>query len=136
MESQTCGKSISRNQMIVLTDLGSAFAPGDLFSSLWNHDKLECKFVEVKGPGDSLSETQKVWIDVLLSCVNSEDTTSNVQVELCHVMTHEDKDEYDLKQLEKKKNGSTGGYSKSLTRKKRSKSNAAGGGGSDSEDEK
>ena len=27
---------------------------------VWNHKKREAKFVEVKGPGDILSETQKV----------------------------------------------------------------------------
>ena len=27
---------------------------------VWNHKKREAKFVEVKGPGDTLSETQKV----------------------------------------------------------------------------
>ena len=27
---------------------------------VWNHEKREAKFVEVKGPGDTLSETQKV----------------------------------------------------------------------------
>lgn len=33
---------------------------------IWRmHDKV-VRFVEVKGPGDRLSETQKVWIDVLL----------------------------------------------------------------------
>ncbi|KAK4052984.1 hypothetical protein OIO90_004108 [Microbotryomycetes sp. JL221] len=75
---------------------------------LWNHDKRVCKFVEVKGPGDHLSETQKVWIDVLL---NVSDQDGRVQVELCHVMTHEDKDEYDQKQRDKarKKNPKTKG---------------------------
>ena len=38
----------------------------DLF--LWNHTKRTCKFVEVKGPGDTLQENQKVltfivWTD-------------------------------------------------------------------------
>lgn len=68
----------------------------DLF--LWNHERRECKFVEVKGPGDSLQENQKVilllstlvclqafdifarnqlWIDVLLG--------ANVAVEVCRV---------------------------------------------------
>lgn len=35
------------------------------------------------GPGDSLSSTQQVWIDVLLS--------AGIPVELCKVMTSEDK---------------------------------------------
>ncbi|WVW82586.1 hypothetical protein I302_104597 [Kwoniella bestiolae CBS 10118] len=44
---------------------------------VWNYEKKEARFVEVKGPGDSLSETQKVWIDVLLS--------SGIPVEVCRV---------------------------------------------------
>lgn len=28
--------------------------------SLWNFEEKRCRFVEVKGPGDFLSETQKV----------------------------------------------------------------------------
>ncbi|KAJ1308730.1 hypothetical protein OPQ81_004421 [Rhizoctonia solani] len=47
----------------------------DLF--LWNAIEKTCKFVEVKGPGDNLSETQKVWIDVLLG--------AGVDVEVCRV---------------------------------------------------
>lgn len=34
--------------------------------SLWNPSTGRALFAEVKGPGDQLSETQKVWIDVLL----------------------------------------------------------------------
>lgn len=34
--------------------------------SLWNPSKSQALFAEIKGPGDQLSETQKVWIDVLL----------------------------------------------------------------------
>ncbi|THG99844.1 hypothetical protein EW026_g2590 [Hermanssonia centrifuga] len=44
---------------------------------VWNKASGECKFVEVKGPGDSLQENQKVWIDVLLQ--------AGIQVEICHV---------------------------------------------------
>lgn len=44
---------------------------------IWHPTKKEARFVEVKGPGDSLSETQKVWIDVLLS--------AGVPVEVCKV---------------------------------------------------
>lgn len=62
---------------------------------VWNHQKREAKFVEVKGPGDTLSETQKVqvfliagissltclqlWIHWLLSF--------DGLVEVCHVET-------------------------------------------------
>lgn len=35
--------------------------------SLWNPETSRALFSEVKGPGDQLSETQKVWIDVLLA---------------------------------------------------------------------
>jgi Fanconi-associated nuclease 1 len=44
---------------------------------VWDYNNKEARFVEVKGPGDSLSETQKVWIDVLLS--------AGIQVEVCKV---------------------------------------------------
>lgn len=44
---------------------------------VWDYAKREARFIEVKGPGDSLSETQKVWIDVLLS--------AGIQVEVCKV---------------------------------------------------
>lgn len=33
---------------------------------IWRMEDKTVRFVEVKGPGDRLSETQKVWIDVLL----------------------------------------------------------------------
>ncbi|GAA6000814.1 fanconi-associated nuclease 1 [Rhodotorula paludigena] len=33
---------------------------------LWNPSTRRALFAEIKGPGDQLSETQKVWIDVLL----------------------------------------------------------------------
>jgi hypothetical protein len=48
-----------------------------LISSVWDYSEKVARFVEVKGPGDSLSETQKVWIDVLLS--------AGIQVEVCKV---------------------------------------------------
>ncbi|PVU89062.1 hypothetical protein BB561_005572 [Smittium simulii] len=43
----------------------------------WNPSTKQAIFSEVKGPGDTLSETQKGWIDLLIS--------SNVSVELCLV---------------------------------------------------
>lgn len=46
--------------------------------SLWNPSTSSVLFSEIKGPGDKLSETQKVWIDVLLS--------SGVGVEVCRVV--------------------------------------------------
>ncbi|GAA5933114.1 fanconi-associated nuclease 1 [Sporobolomyces koalae] len=45
---------------------------------LWNPAEAVVLFSEVKGPGDKLSETQKVWIDVLQS--------AGVGVELCLVV--------------------------------------------------
>jgi hypothetical protein len=35
---------------------------------VWNLEKMEARFVEVKGPGDSLSETQKAS-SAFSSCV-------------------------------------------------------------------
>ncbi|BEJ12459.1 hypothetical protein CspHIS471_0209190 [Cutaneotrichosporon sp. HIS471] len=49
---------------------------------VWNYDKREARFVEVKGPGDQLSPTQKIWIDFLLS--------AGVPVEVCRVKAKED----------------------------------------------
>ncbi|WWC58851.1 uncharacterized protein I303_101396 [Kwoniella dejecticola CBS 10117] len=51
--------------------------PDLMGNRVWNYERKEARFVEVKGPGDSLSETQKVWIDVLLS--------SGIPVEVCRV---------------------------------------------------
>jgi Fanconi-associated nuclease 1 len=48
----------------------------------------------VKGPGDKLSETQKVWIDVLLG--------AGVGVEMCRVMTSDEKEEMEEKDRGKK----------------------------------
>ncbi|KAJ6497648.1 VRR-NUC domain-containing protein [Mycena sanguinolenta] len=44
---------------------------------VWNQETKVCKFVEVKGPGDSLQENQKLWCDALLS--------AGCAVEVCHV---------------------------------------------------
>ncbi|KAI9571252.1 VRR-NUC domain-containing protein [Boletus coccyginus] len=57
----------------------------DLF--LWNTEKGTCKFVEVKGPGDTLQENQRIWIDILLK--------APVAVEICRVV--EQGDEIDKK---------------------------------------
>jgi len=48
----------------------------DLF--VWNSELRSCKFVEVKGPGDTARENQKFWFDSLLS--------ANIDVEICHVI--------------------------------------------------
>ncbi|SGY40154.1 BQ5605_C003g02330 [Microbotryum silenes-dioicae] len=54
---------------------------------IWNVEKSVCKFVEVKGPGDKLSETQRVWLDVLLR--------AGLEVEVCRVVTTDDMLEMD-----------------------------------------
>ncbi|KAI0062194.1 hypothetical protein BV25DRAFT_1916125 [Artomyces pyxidatus] len=48
----------------------------DLF--IWNFETQHLKFVEVKGPGDTLQENQKLWIDVL--------HRAGFDVEVCHVV--------------------------------------------------
>jgi len=45
---------------------------------IWNAQKKTARFVEVKGPGDNLMETQKIWADVLLS--------AGVEMEVCRVV--------------------------------------------------
>ncbi|PIA13903.1 hypothetical protein COEREDRAFT_48057 [Coemansia reversa NRRL 1564] len=44
---------------------------------LWSTELDNIMFVEVKGPKDKLSETQRDWLDIL--------TTNNIDVEVCHV---------------------------------------------------
>ena len=48
----------------------------DLF--IWKADQELCKFVEVKGPGDTPQENQKLWFDALLR--------ANAAVEICKVV--------------------------------------------------
>ncbi|KAG6864216.1 hypothetical protein C0991_011474, partial [Blastosporella zonata] len=45
---------------------------------VWNSTKGLCKFVEVKGPGDSASDNQRLWFDSLL--------VAGASVEVCHVL--------------------------------------------------
>ncbi|KAK0496763.1 VRR-NUC domain-containing protein [Armillaria luteobubalina] len=45
---------------------------------VWIPEDRECKFVEVKGPGDRLQENQKLWCDAL--------QRAGVEVQLCHVV--------------------------------------------------
>ncbi|KAJ2806737.1 hypothetical protein H4R20_001575 [Coemansia guatemalensis] len=44
---------------------------------MWSTELNNIMFVEVKGPKDKLSETQRDWLDIL--------TTNNIDVEVCHV---------------------------------------------------
>ncbi|KAJ1981293.1 hypothetical protein H4R34_002130 [Dimargaris verticillata] len=48
---------------------------------LWHPDTQQFKAVEVKGPGDTLSETQRTWIDIF--------TNLGIAVEVCHVKVDE-----------------------------------------------
>ena len=48
----------------------------DLF--IWKTEQQLCKFVEVKGPGDTPQENQKLWFDALLR--------ANAAVEICKVI--------------------------------------------------
>ena len=48
----------------------------DLF--IWKTEQQLCKFVEVKGPGDTPQENQKLWFDALLR--------ANAAVEICKVV--------------------------------------------------
>ena len=48
----------------------------DLF--IWKPEQQLCKFVEVKGPGDTPQENQKLWFDALLR--------ANAAVEICKVI--------------------------------------------------
>ncbi|KAF9227566.1 hypothetical protein BS17DRAFT_773961 [Gyrodon lividus] len=75
----TCfgGKALSVICRVLCEDYASRGSGGpDLF--LWNPEKGTCKFVEVKGPGDTLQENQRVWIDVLLR--------APTPVEICRVV--------------------------------------------------
>ncbi|CDZ97246.1 Uncharacterized conserved protein [Phaffia rhodozyma] len=45
---------------------------------VWHVPTLQARFIEVKGPGDQLSSTQKIWIDVMLS--------AGIDVEVCRVV--------------------------------------------------
>ena len=51
----------------------------DLF--LWNREKGECMFAEVKSENDRLSDTQRLWIDVL--------SGAGIRVELCNAVAKE-----------------------------------------------
>lgn len=81
----------------------------ELIERVWHYATKEARFVEVKGPGDNLSETQKVWIDVLLS--------TGVQVEVCRVKAKE-MSAADEKRLAKAKGGAVlNGGGKGKTKK-------------------
>ncbi|EIM21182.1 hypothetical protein WALSEDRAFT_57755 [Wallemia mellicola CBS 633.66] len=84
---------------------------------LWRMDSHTVKFAEVKGPGDTLSETQKVWNDVLLS--------TECEVDVCHVVAsnvQDEKDQIVTKKFQKSKSDSKDSLLPSIVRMRRSKS--------------
>ncbi|KAI0957731.1 hypothetical protein AcW1_006029 [Taiwanofungus camphoratus] len=76
---------------------------------IWNPEEEQCKFVEVKGPGDTLQENQKVWIDVLLQ--------AGTHVEVCHVV--EQGTQKAAKGKKAKAQGKSAGMSKGTGRKRK-----------------
>ncbi|EJD02252.1 uncharacterized protein FOMMEDRAFT_147288 [Fomitiporia mediterranea MF3/22] len=61
---------------------------------VWRMSDNLAKFVEVKGPGDNLSENQKVWIDVLRQ--------AGVNVEVCRVAEREKPETQAMRNIPKK----------------------------------
>ena len=73
-----------------------------LARSLWNPTTGRALFAEIKGPGDQLSETQKVWIDVLLG--------AGVGVEVTRVVESREEREASVEEREgKEEDGEEGG---------------------------
>ncbi|KAF7296102.1 Fanconi-associated nuclease [Mycena kentingensis (nom. inval.)] len=60
---------------------------------IWHPETKEFRFVEVKGPGDTLGENQKLWCHALMA--------AGCKVELCHVMDKEDLARKQAKQRER-----------------------------------
>jgi hypothetical protein len=93
-----------------------------LLLSLWNPSTRRVLFAEIKGPGDTLSETQKVWLDVLLaaSAASSppESGEGGVEVEVTRVVESRE----GVDESEDDEDDEDGGGKK---RKKRRKSAAA-----------
>lgn len=56
---------------------GSGFP--DLF--LWNPERKEVMFAEVKSENDRLSDTQRLWIHILVN--------EGIRVELCHAVARD-----------------------------------------------
>ncbi len=80
---------------------------------LWNPAAGKILFSEVKGPGDVLSESQRVWIDVFLA--------SGVPVEVAKVVTQEGYDRLmEVKEGKKRKGkgGKAGAGGKGKKRRK------------------
>ncbi|KAJ7502993.1 VRR-NUC domain-containing protein [Mycena galericulata] len=75
---------------------------------VWNIAKKECKFVEVKGPGDHLQENQKLWSDALL--------TAQCSVEVCHVLDRNRKKKTVVKKTPKPRGRPKASTSRAKTR--------------------
>ncbi|GAA5918614.1 hypothetical protein JCM6882_000834 [Rhodosporidiobolus microsporus] len=99
---------------------------------LWNPSARRVLFAEVKGPGDTLSETQKVWLDVLLAAAAASSPDSQdggVGVEVVRVVTSregadesedesgaEDGEGGGKKKRKKRKGGGGGGRARSRSK--------------------
>ncbi|KAF8178661.1 hypothetical protein K438DRAFT_1681003 [Mycena galopus ATCC 62051] len=53
---------------------------------VWNPETKECKFVEVKGPGDNLAENQKVRFRLLFTLWSDALLSARCAVEVCRVL--------------------------------------------------
>ncbi|KAK9476773.1 hypothetical protein V1514DRAFT_335921 [Lipomyces japonicus] len=85
VEAAECigGQALSAICKLFCEDYGHrASGMPDLF--LWNSHKKKCLFSEVKSLNDRLSDTQRLWIDVLIG--------AGVEVELCAGLEVEKKD--------------------------------------------
>jgi fanconi-associated nuclease 1 len=71
------GQALASICKVLVQDYGSrGGGMPDLF--LWHPEQKEVKFSEVKSENDRLSDTQRLWIDVL--------TSAGLKVELCHAV--------------------------------------------------
>ena len=74
LERQSCGGGAAPTMALAAAD-GAQACESERGGG--GRPALRATLVEVKGPGDKLSEKQQAWIDVLLR--------SGAEVEVCHV---------------------------------------------------
>ncbi|GAA5840395.1 hypothetical protein JCM11251_006549 [Rhodosporidiobolus azoricus] len=94
---------------------------------LWNPTLRRVLFAEVKGPGDTLSETQKVWLDVLLAASAASSAAAGeggVDVEVVRVVTSREGAE----ESDEASDEDGDGDSRGKKRKRRKKGKNGGGG--------
>ncbi|GAA5874991.1 hypothetical protein JCM3774_000467 [Rhodotorula dairenensis] len=84
---------------------------------LWNPETSRALFSEIKGPGDQLSETQKVWIDVLLAAGVGVEVVKVVETKERREETPDDEDSDEVDGLENEEGAL--GRKKRSTKKKR-----------------